>query len=583
MTPPRLLAPVVLVLLLTLGSSASAGVMTDPALETEVIVTGLVSPTAMAFYGDGDFLVLEKNSGRVRNVVNYVLQADALVLQVQGGNDERGLLGIVVHPSFAQNQWVYLFFTPSSAPNSNRVVRYRLNGGSLTDATNILTLDGAPASVIHQGGSMAFGPDGKLFIVVGDRGQNGGLQNGTGATVADDTSVIFRLNEGGSAAGGNPLSGTGLSKYFAYGIRNSFGIAFDPQTGALWDTENGPENYDELNRVDPGFNSGWLPLMGPDARDSNSPADLTSITGGLYSDPEFSWFSSRAPTGLLFLHGSALGTAYDDTLLVGHFGFAGSEISQFQLNASRTAIVPPHPTLSDLVADPGDNVSGLAFGTDFGAVTDLKLGHDGRLYGVSYGRGEVFVIRRVGDVPPPPGNVRDLAVIGLKAPKRVKLSAKHPERVGKVKVSIQNRGPETETISSPAVLEELVTLDVESIVGDCPSPAVELVPPKKFPITLKSKKKLNVKFEVTFDCANDPEKTSKKSPDHDDFGFEAALHREVLDDQADTHLVDDMCPRPPLAGGVDPNPNGKIKDYGCGGKIAKKNLGAPVVTDVTEK
>jgi hypothetical protein len=219
-------------------------------------------------------------------------------------------------------------------------------------------------------------------------------------------------------------------------------------------------------------------------------------------------------------------------------------------------------------------------------VTDLKLGPDRRLYGVSIERGEVFVIHRDGDPPAPPppaGDVRDLAVTALKPPKRVKLSEKKPEQVKKVKVGIQNRGPETETIPSLALLEQLVTLDVESIGGDCPPPAVGLVPPKKFPITLKSKKKLNVKFEVTFDSANDPETSSKKNPGHDDFSFEAAVHREVLDDLSDTHTADDVCPHPPLAGNVDPNPNGKIKDYGCGGKISKKNFGDPVVTDVTRK
>lgn len=575
----RRLRSLTLVVLLTLGSSAPAGVLTDPELETAVIVPGVAAPTALAFYGDGDFLVLEKNSGRVLNVVDYVLQAgEALDLDVNTGN-ERGLLGIAIHPNFASNRYVYLFFSPSSG--ANRVVRYTLNSnGNLGSSTSILNLAGS-TSAIHNGGSMTFGADGMLYVIVGDRDLDTGLRNGAGAVTQTDTAVVFRLNANGSAPGNNPLGGGILAKYYAYGIRNAFGLAVDPVSGALWDTENGPETYDELNRIDPGFNSGWLPIMGPDARDANSQADLKAIAGGAYSDPEFSWLNIIAPTGLVFLSGSALGAGYNDKLLVGDFG--AGRISQFQLNANRTGIVSPDASLNDLVVDPGDNVSGIAFGSDFGGITDLKLGFDGRVYGTSITRGEVFVIRRVGDVPPPPEDVRDLAVTALKPPKRVKLSDKKPERVAKVKVGIQNRGPGMETIPSLAVLAELVTLDVEPIDGDCPSPEVELVPPKKFPITLKSKKKLNVKFEVTFDCANDPEKTSKKSPDHDDWSFEAAVHRDVLDELPDTHLADDVCPHPPLPGNVDPNPDGKIKDYGCGGKVGKKTFGGPVVTDVTQK
>jgi glucose/arabinose dehydrogenase len=570
------------VTLLAFGSVASAGALTDSALETAVVVGGFQQPTAMAFYGDGDFLVLEKASGRVRNVVDFVLQStDALDLSVDS-TGERGLLGIAVHPNFANNGFVYLFYTPSASPAGNKVVRYTLNGGTLTNATPILTLNSTVDSAAHNGGAMTFGQDGKLYIVVGDRSQDTGLQNGSGATVANDTSVIFRINDDGSTPNsGNPFSGAGLGKYYAYGIRNSFGIAVDPQSGAIWDTENGNLSYDEVNRVAAGFNSGWLPLMGPLSRNTNTVMDLTNITGGAYSDPEFSWFETIAPTGLAFLSGSALGAAYNDDLVVAAFN--GGTISKLQLNAGRTGIVSPNASLDDLVADPGDNVSGIAFGSDFGSITDLKVGpFDGRLYGVSITRGEVFVIRQKGDVPPPPGNVRDLAVTALKPTKRVKLTSKHPSRVAKVKVTIQNRGPETETISNATLLEQLVTLDVTSLVGSCPSPAVQLVPPKKFPIALKSKKKLNLKFQVTIDCANDPE-ASKKSSDHDDFSFEAAVHREVLDTLPDTHVLDDVCPHPPLAGNVDPNPNGKIKDLGCGGKIDKKNFGGPVVMDVTQK
>src|SRR4029077_15403636 len=135
----------------------------------------------------------------------------------------------------------------------------------------------------------------------------------------DDTSVILRLQQDGSPAPGNPFipycsltttqtcpSGMGcptgetcisaVARYFAYGIRNSFGLAFDPVTGQLWDTENGPTSYDEINLVSPGFNSGWNQIMGPDSRAPLGTADLFNVPGGAssYSDPEYSWLSPVA-------------------------------------------------------------------------------------------------------------------------------------------------------------------------------------------------------------------------------------------------------------------------------------------------
>ena len=106
---------------------------------------------------------------------------------------------------------------------------------------------------------MTFGPDGKLYIVIGELNRNGQLQNISGGTAPDNTGVIFRINDDGSTPSDNPFfsQGGNLAKYYAYGIRNSFGLVFDPLTGELWDTENGPANYDEINLVQPGFNSGW--------------------------------------------------------------------------------------------------------------------------------------------------------------------------------------------------------------------------------------------------------------------------------------------------------------------------------------
>jgi glucose/arabinose dehydrogenase len=392
--------------LLAASTPAFAQVVNDPTLAVDFVVGNLASPVSMAFYGPGDFLVIEKDAGRVVNVVDGVRQPGwALDLAVHSG-PERGLLGIAVHPNFPQTPRVYLYYTPSATgvdtsvgnPLPSRVERYTFANGTLSNPQLILTVNAPVDTPAHLGGPLAFGPDKKLYLIVGDRQQEGGLQNVPPLTVADDTGVIFRINEDGSAPGDNPLSAPGfnLSKYYAYGIRNSFGIAFDPATGVLWESENGPESYDELNRVAPGFNSGWLVLMGPDSRDPDGTAQLTQLAGGQYSDPEFSWNETVVPTALAFLRGSALGPAYDDSLVVGSYG---GTIFRFRINAAGTGIIPPNAGLSDLVSDFGDDTSAIDFVTGLNGVTDLKVGPDGDLYGVTILNNYVFRIRST--VPPP--------------------------------------------------------------------------------------------------------------------------------------------------------------------------------------
>ena len=188
-----------------------------------------------------------------------------------------------------------------------------------------------------------------------------------------------------------------MRSYSAYGVRNSFGLAIDPVTGNLWDTENGPGSYDEVNLVAPGFNSGWETIMGPDARDPQSAGDLFQIPGAIYADPEFSWPTPVAPTAILFPVGSALGPAYDDVALVADNN-TGS-ISRFTLNAQRNGFVLSG-ALADLVADDATEAAQVRLGTSFGSSTDLELGPDGNVYVVSIARGTVYRIRPVASPTP---------------------------------------------------------------------------------------------------------------------------------------------------------------------------------------
>lgn len=176
----------------------------------------------------------------------------------------------------------------------------------------------------------------------------------------------------------------------------------------------------------------------------------------------------------------------------------------------------------------------------------------------------------------------NFAVTKISAPKRVALSDRRPEKVVKVKVQIQNRSPNDEVIESFAALQGLVHLSVTS-VDACSSPLPQLLPPKSFPIVLRPKKKLTLKYLVTFDCANDAAKSTRKDPGHEDFSLSATVTRDALDGVPDTDVEDDTCPRivaPPFVL-VDSIPG--LKDKGCGAKRPDKTLGDPILTDVVIK
>jgi aldose sugar dehydrogenase len=399
--------PTALALFFLLRSVAVAQSVIDPSLTVQPLVSGLNSPTGMAFIGPDDILVLQKNDGRVRRVVSGVLQAGEVLNVAVDNSSERGLLGIALHPQFPANPSVYLYFTESSTgadtsgsptPLGNRVYRYTWNGSKLTSPSLILALPVTPGPN-HDGGVITFGPDGKLYVVIGDLNRNGQLQNFPAGPAPDNTSVILRLNHDGSIPNDNPFfsQGGNVAKYFAYGIRNSFGMTFDPVTGKLWMTENGPNVYDEINLVEEGFNSGWEQLMGPDARDPQGIGNLFAIPGAHYRDPSFSWLDPVGPTGLVFLNSTALGSQYLNNLFVGDIN--GGVLYRFRLNASRDGFVFQNSALSDRVADNSSELNELVFGTGFGGITDIQVGPDGFLYVVSFS-GQIFVVSPADTTPP---------------------------------------------------------------------------------------------------------------------------------------------------------------------------------------
>src|ERR1043166_887137 len=437
--------------------------MTVTNLGVRTVVAGLNQPTSMAFIGADDLLVLEKPTGRVLRVKNGVVQGAVLDLAVKNAS-ERGLLGVALHPNFAANGFVYLYWTESSTGVDssaidevpllgNRVDRYVWNGSRLTFDRNLIHLRALqqdanqPSRGNHNGGVLRFGPDGKLYVVIGDNGRRGMLQNlpcgptanCPGPTVQDDqfggpdpddahlTGVILRLNDDGTTPTDNPfaaaqtnLSGpaaANVKKIFAYGIRNSFGMDFDPVAGSLWTQENGDDAFDEINRVEAGFNGGWVQLMGPSSRVSefksievasgglqqlrwppentaDTPQDalarLFQLPGSHYAEPQFSWKHALAPSPVGFVRGGGLGAQYANNLFVGaaRTTLLGGYLFRFRLSGDRKSIATTDQRLADGVADNLDKFDvteseSLVVGRDFGITTDIQTAPDGTVYVVS--------------------------------------------------------------------------------------------------------------------------------------------------------------------------------------------------------
>jgi len=456
------------------AAAQTAPTVVDRNLSVRTVVSGLTQPIGMAFLGPDDMLVIEKASGQVKRVVGSVVQSVALDLAVNSAS-ERGLLGIALHPDFPAMPWVYLYWTESSTGADtnvtldvpllgNRVDRFSWDGSSLTFVDNIIRLralqqdTGQPARGNHNGGVIRFGADGKLYVIIGDNGRRGQTQNLAdgpfGPGIPDDqfggpepdaahlTGVILRLEEDGSAPADNPFYSAGaamggevgdsLTRIFSYGRRNSFGMAVDPVSGDLWIQENGDDAFDEINRVEPGSNGGWVQIMGPVSRIAqfkeielargpaggelqqirwpaaniaDTPAEalarLVMLPGAHYRDPQFSWKWAVAPAGIGFLSSRALGPQYENDLFVGaaRTTLENGYLFHFNLTGNRRKVGVDDPRLEDRVADNTAKFDiteseDLLFGRNFGVGTDIQTGPNGNLFVVSLSNGAVYEIYR---------------------------------------------------------------------------------------------------------------------------------------------------------------------------------------------
>ena len=371
------------------GYADAQPVINDPNIMAEMVTEGLSSPTSIAFMDSNNILVLEK-SGSVRLISNGILQEQPVLNVPVDTESERGLLGIAI-----QDDTVFLYFTESGQTLRNKVYQYTWNGDALVNPKLILDLPAIPGPN-HNAGKLVMGPDHYLYVIIGDLNHDGKLQNFLDGPEPDDTGVILKVNPNdGSAAPNNPFANSGnsvLSRYYAYGIRNSFGLTIDPITNMLWDTENGPSEYDEVNLVRPGFNSGWQTVMGPISRSGQAEDELVSFPGSHYADPVFSWRTPPAVTDIEFLHSSKFGDKYANNIFIGDNN--NGNVYYLEVNDDRTGLKfdASQSGLVDLVVDNEEELSAIIFGSGFGSITDIATSPDGFLYIVSFEDGIIYRI-----------------------------------------------------------------------------------------------------------------------------------------------------------------------------------------------
>lgn len=341
-------------MLLTLASPARA------AIEAREVVGGLDQPVAFTFGPSGEIWYVEKDSGEIR-VVDLGTDQDRLFATVGGvdGKGERGMLGVALHPEYPDQPFVYVYVTRTDDGQlRNQILRFEDRDGSGADQTVIFSSP-ASSSAYHNGGRIAFGPDGLLYAIVGDGHDASNAQDRSD----NDRGKIIRITSDGDIPSSNPFG----DPIWAYGIRNSFGFAFDPESGDLWETENGPACNDEVNRIRRGKNYGW----GPSAGCEGSSPGNTNRDGPDPVRPKSFYSSPVGITGIAFCDACGLGAKSNTAAF--HGAVNDGRITRLILKSDRKAIkgrkvVYDHPesTLS-LEVGPG----GVIFFSDFDGIYKL--------------------------------------------------------------------------------------------------------------------------------------------------------------------------------------------------------------------
>jgi glucose/arabinose dehydrogenase len=401
------------------------------------IATGLSAPTAMEFAPDGRLFVCQQG-GALRVIKNGTLLATPFLTATVDSSGERGLLGVTFDPNFANNQWVYIYYTVPGTPAHNRISRVTASGDVMLAGSEsvVLELNNLSTANNHNGGAIHFGLDGKLYAGVGENANAANAQ-----TLDNLLGKVLRLNADGSIPNDNPFfnAATGVNRaIWALGLRNPFTFAVQPGTGRIFINDVGQNSWEEVNDGVAGANYGWPDCEGacgtPGFRDpiyQYSHAEGCAITGGAFYNPAVSQFPA-AYTGVYFF----------GDLCAGWIRYL----------------------------DPANGNQVSTFATGVSNPVDVKVSADGSLYYLDRGQSAVYRVQFAGAAPTvtltlltdPAGLellldgqrvTTPIAVVSEVGTART-LSAPTSQRVNKVNyrfASWSDGGAQTHVITTPAV------------------------------------------------------------------------------------------------------------------------------------
>lgn len=342
------------------------------------VAEGLDTPWSMAWLPNGDMLVTER-PGRLRVVRSGVLDPDPVPgVPPVHARGQGGLLDVVLHPSFESNRLIYFSYSKAGAEpdqSTTAVVRGRFDGRSLTDVEEIFEAEAWGERNGHYGSRLAFDAAGYLFITVGDRQapSSGDLEAHPSQDLAVHRGTVVRLHDDGSVPADNPFAGhpQALPEIWSYGHRSPQGLAIDPETGAIWQGEHGPQGGDEVNLVLRGRNYGW-PVVGYGVNyGPGIPIHGTQQRDGM-EQPYYFWVPSIATSGLMVYRGDAF-PGWKGDIFVG--GLAGEQLARLDMD--------------------GKTVIGEETIVRGSRVRDVREGPDGYIYLATENRDDVSPILRL--------------------------------------------------------------------------------------------------------------------------------------------------------------------------------------------
>jgi glucose/arabinose dehydrogenase len=329
-----------------------------PKIFARTVMGGLNDPAGFTFDRSGKIYFLERGTGRVRTL-DPVTKSLADIFTISGvdGSGERGALGIALSPGWPAVPYLYVYVTRQSSLGAlleNQLVRIRVINGVGNDL-QVLFSQPVSTATNHNGGRILFGPDGYLYVVIGENADSANSQDLTNLR-----GKILRVLADGTASDGSAAPGDIADRIYAYGIRNSFGFTFDPNTGRLWETDNGPECNDEINVIVAGGNYGWGPSEScgvvAQPSDTNNSGALPRI------GPVLSFRRTIGITGAAFCHGCGLGAVSEGRLFFGAVN--DGVLRSVALNADR--ISTSGPVAEALMVPAG--------------IFSMEVGPDGALY-----------------------------------------------------------------------------------------------------------------------------------------------------------------------------------------------------------